>query len=492
MDQQELINAILGNQVAGIGPVHKHIETHLSHLFLTADRAYKLKRAIKLPFVDYSTVETRRLGCMAETDINTKLGSPLYYGAIPVCRSREGRFWIGLEAEVIDYLVVMHRFPDGQQCDELAQAGALTLKHVERIANRIAGMHLEAPSSMHFGRIADYRSVLSGLEATEADGAARSGLEPGDRQIYDSIDRALSRAAPLIERRRRGGKVKRTHGDLHLGNLCVFQGEPIAFDALEFNEALATSDVLFDLAFLLMDLKTRMLDQHANAVMNCYWDAAQEEEIALAMLPVFMTIRAMTRMAVSLEQEKLEAADRYRQLAHRLLQRSHSHQIAIGGLSGSGKSTVARLLAPCLPGAVGARILRTDNLRLQSGPAPRYSEADRLVVYDRLGKVFREAAGAGVSVIADATFEMEGLDKSMWFEPGGHIRRFWIRTPKTVRLSRVAARVGDVSEIAPDVAARQREPAHVDARWTVLDGMAPPEAIVQAVLKELRHEVHAA
>lgn len=493
MDQAELVAKLLAGEVTGIEPIEAHIETHLSHVFLTKDRAYKLKRAIKLPFVDFSTPEQRRLACLAEVNINESFGCPLMMGAIPICRSPEGRYWVGLEAEVVDYLVLTHRFDRGGQFDELAQTGQLTLDHVRRIADLAAEMHLGAASSARLGHIADYRHILAGLQRTEIHGAVQLGLRPAESDIYDGVEQALTRVEPLIERRRRAGKVRRTHGDLHLRNLCLYKGEPTIFDALEFEPGLATTDVVFDVSFLLMDLQSRGLTGHANAVMNRYWDSAGEDEDALGLLTAFTALRSLTRRAVALERGDLEEAERYRLLAARLVHGQPAQHIAIGGLSGSGKSTIARLLAPHMSGPAGARLLRTDALRdRRISHGARYATSTRERVYEDLSARFRQASDAGASVIADATFSEPEFATRFFGRAGQGVKRFWLRASERQRVERVRMRWGDPSEITPEAARAQTEPPGLSRDWTVIDADLPAEEVMRAVLKEMAHEVHAA
>ncbi len=189
------------------------------------------------------------------------------------------------------------------QFDEPARAGRLTPGLLEKTADVIAAAHGALAPVLTAGHAADYRAIVRGLCETETDGAARLGLHIGDPALFDALDAELAHVDALLERRRRQGKVRRAHGDLHLRNMCVFEGEPTLFDALEFDERMATADVLYDLAFLLMDLRAIGMGQGASLVMNRYWDAAREEEEALKLLPFFMGLRAGVRMAVAVAAE---------------------------------------------------------------------------------------------------------------------------------------------------------------------------------------------
>jgi aminoglycoside phosphotransferase family enzyme/predicted kinase len=470
-DQSEAVRALQSGEATGDPGPLKRIDTHLSHVFLGADRAYKLKRALRMPFVDFSTLEKRRLACEAEIDANRRFAPELYLACAPLVRTAGG-LRLDAPGEAQEWLVVMRRFPDGALFDQLAQAGRLRVEDVGAAAEAVARAHAAAPPAAAGGRTQDYRRIVEGLRRTEAEGAARHGLTPGPDDLYAGIEAALAAAAPLVEARRAAGRVRRGHGDLHLRNLCLFQGRALAFDALEFDPALATSDVLYDLAFLLMDLRRRGLAAHANAAMNRYFDAAAEGAGGLALLPAFMALRAAVRCAVAMEAGDAAEAAGYRGLGLELLAPVGPRLVAIGGLSGSGKSAVARRIAPRLPGVCGARILRTDVLRkAAAGAAPderlpeaAYSPARRLQVYRALAAEARRGLQARCSVLADATFQ-QAEARSAIAAVAPAFRGLWLRAGLQVRLARVAGRSGDASDATAEVARAQAEP-ELEPGWT--------------------------
>ena len=220
----------------------------------------------------------------------------------------------------------------------------------------------------------------------------------------------------LLDRRRANGKVRRCHGDLHLRNICLFDDKPTLFDCLEFSDALASIDVLYDLAFLLMDLEHRGLAEFANVVLNRYLDLTGEDD-GLAAMPLFLSLRAAIRAHVTAtamdqaaaaerKQEPAAEARSYLSLAARLLRPRPRRLVAIGGLSGSGKSTLATALAP----AIGARVLRSDVIRKRLFgvtpetrlPAHAYAAEISRLVYETLRQRAAAALASGYSVIIDA------------------------------------------------------------------------------------------
>ena len=470
--QEPVVEALQSGRALGSARALTRIDTHMSHVFLARDRAYKLKRAVRMPFVDFTTVELRRAACESELEVNRRFAPSLYLDVRPLIRGSGGAVILGGDGEVLDWVVVMRRFADTALFDGMAARGSLSPALVSEAAEKLACVHAAAPPTGGGGP-QGYFDIVSGLRRTVADGAAAHGLESGSAALYDVLALEIGRRAALIEQRRRDGRVRRGHGDLHLRNICLFEGRATPFDALEFDPALATTDVIYDLAFLLMDLRRRDLRVHGNAAMNSWWNASGEAESGLALLPLFMALRAGVRAAVAMEAGAAAEAQDYRRLGLELLAPTPPRLVAIGGLSGSGKSAVARALAAELGGACGARLLRTDVIR-RAGPdspdADAYRPEHRAEVYRRLAERAAEAFAAGCPVIADATFQDAEARRAMMALRPGHA--LWLRAERKTRLVRVAARTGDASDATVAVAAAQTEPA-LEPGWTVVDAEGP-------------------
>jgi predicted kinase len=310
-----------------------------------------------------------------------------------------------------------------------------------------------------------------------------------------------ARIQDLLTARRQMGKVRRCHGDLHLRNLCIFDGKPTPFDAIEFDEHLATIDVLYDLAFLLMDLWGRGLREAANRVFNRYLERT-EDFAGLAALPLFLATRAAIRVHVTLtaamqqeqsrRQELRDAAAGYFALARSLLERSHPQLVVIGGLSGTGKSVQSRRLAPALAPAPGAVVLRSDvtrkrmmgvepTTRLQ---ADSYRPAVTAQVYAQLARDARAALAAGHSVLIDAVCaraEEREVFRALAESGGARFAGVWLEAPLSVRVDRIGTRQGDASDATDDVAARQEGIDVGDMRWRRVPAGGPPETTAAAV-----------
>jgi aminoglycoside phosphotransferase family enzyme/predicted kinase len=484
--QGEVLRALESGAATGDSGPLRRIDTHISYVFLGRGRAYKLKRAVRLPFVDFSTLEQRRAACEAELAIDRRFAPGLYLGVEPIVRAADGGLKIGAPGEALDWLVVMRRFEDGALFDELARAGRLTEAMVGEAAAAVAAFHAAAEPVLGAGHPRRYIDIVHGLRRAEADGAAAHGLKACSPVLHDALAAEAGRAALLVDRRRRAGKVRRGHGDLHLRNLCLHEGRSLAFDALEFDAALATADVLYDLAFLLMDLVHHGLRGHANHAMNRYFDAAGEDEAGLALLPFFMALRAGVRAAVATEAGEADEADGYRRLGLRLLEPVEPRLVAVGGLSGSGKSALARVLAPELGGPCGARLLRTDVIRKAGRPedqplgAEAYAAERRTEVYRALAERAGEALGAGVSALADATFRDPEARLAITLAAGGsRFDALWLEAPLEVRLARIGARSGDASDADARIAAAQAEP-ELEHGWSLIDASGAPDDVAAA------------
>jgi uncharacterized protein len=392
------------------------IETHVSLVFLAGDRAYKLKREIRFPYLDFSSVEQRRIACEAELALNRRTAPELYLEVRALTRTANGGIGFGAEGRVVDWIVVMRRFDQAALFDELAKTNRLNESLMTELADHIAAFHQAAESRSDHGGAAALAAVVETNHCCLT-AAPHAGFVIQD--IVEIRQRSLDRLAAigtLLDRRRVAGKVRRCHGDLHLRNVCLFEGRPTLFDCLEFSDELASVDVLYDLTFLLMDLEHRGFAGFSNLVLNRYLDLTGEDD-GLAAMPLFLSSRAAIRAHVTaaameraaqpkLRLEMAAEARSYLELAARFLRPRPCRLIAIGGLSGTGKSTLAAALATNL----GARVLRSDVIRKRLFavapetrlPAGAYTAQVSHRVYQTLRRKAAEALAAGYSVIIDA------------------------------------------------------------------------------------------
>jgi predicted kinase len=300
----------------------------------------------------------------------------------------------------------------------------------------------------------------------------------------------LASLAVLLERRRAEGHVRLCHGDLHLRNICLVEGRPTLFDCVEFNDEIARIDVLYDLAFLLMDLHYRHLTRLENQVFNRYLDL-RDEAAGLAALPLFLSLRAAIRAhtgaAAAARQPEPERAALQRREATAYLDAACAflaspapRLVAVGGLSGTGKTSLAYAIAPELGRAPGARVLRSDVLRKRlMGVAPEvrlgseaYTPAISARVYQLLCAEAAEALSCGQAVVADAVFLKE-VERDAIAEVGRAagipFTGLWLEAPYEVMENRIRARCADASDATAAVLRHQRNMDKGRISWLRLD-----------------------
>src|SRR5246127_816873 len=298
-DQQDIIAFLSDPSSYGTGVDRVEIiETHASLLFLAGDRAYKLKRAVKYPYLDFSTAERRKRACEAELALNRRTAPAIYLEIRGIGRTPTGDLAFSSSDGAIDWVVVMRRFDQALLFDALARSGGLTAQLMDALADSVASFHAKAEQHFDRGGAAEMAELAEiqyrCLAAIQHAGFEREQVE----EIRGKWRERVATVAPLLERRRAIGKIRHCHGDLHLRNICLFDGKPTLFDCLEFDEALARIDVLYDLAFLLMDLEHRGLGHFANRVFNRYLDRSGEDD-GLAAMPLFLSLRAAIRAHVT-------------------------------------------------------------------------------------------------------------------------------------------------------------------------------------------------
>ena len=299
--QADVIDFLSKPETYGLvdGSVERY-ETHGALVFLAGDKAYKLKRAVRFPYMDYSTRERRRHMCERELVVNRRTAPDIYLGVQPIVRDPNGRLHFGTadEATIMDWVVVMRRFDQDNLLERMRQRGRLKPSLIRLLAETIAGFHQRAEVCHDSGG-------AEGVAAVIADNGAiiRSLMDrPFDAPQIDRFSRLseamLDRGRKILQKRRMEGRVRRCHGDLHLNNICLIGGQPVLFDAIEFSESFACIDVLYDLAFLLMNLDRHSLRGYANVLLNRYLQLSADYD-GVAVLPLFLSCRAAIRAHVA-------------------------------------------------------------------------------------------------------------------------------------------------------------------------------------------------
>ena len=444
------------------------IETHAARVFLAGDKAFKIKKPVKLPFLDFSTLERRRDALARELEINRPHAPEIYLRLVPITRGPDGTLGLEGKGPVVEWALEMRQFRQSSLLSEIASKRALEPDLCKALARMVAAYHRENPVASAADGYAKAERVVRQLETAlaEAGGIVSRDLA---REVGEVARGALARSAPLLAGRGRQGAIRRCHGDLHLGNIVLLEGRPVPFDALEFDEDLATIDVLYDLAFLLMDLEVRGDRPAANLVLATYAaiEPVGHEIEGLAALPLFLALRAGVRAIVSLERARqdhgaarehdAESARHYIAAANRFLRPPAPVLVAVGGLSGTGKSTLAARIAPRFGASPGALHLRSDIERkrllgveeTEKLSPEHYTPAASARVYARLFDKAERALGAERSVVVDAVFakpEERAAIAAIAERAGRHFAGLWLEAPADVLLARVGARRGDASD----------------------------------------------
>jgi hypothetical protein len=495
----DVIN-FLADPAAHGGSSVTRIDTHASVVFLAGDLAYKLKRTIRYSYLDYSTVEARRQACEAEVALNRRTAPQIYLRAEPICENASGALQLGGTGTAIDWVVVMRRFDDSLLFDRLAQRRVLTCHHMLELAGEIADFHGVAEVDRHAGGAAAISSVISGnlsnLLAHAPSVFALADIET----LRKCLEISMAQVRSLLDRRQAEGHVRLCHGDLHLRNVCLIAGKPVLFDCIEFSRELACIDVLYDLAFMLMDLEEHHLRALANAVFNRYLDLTDESD-GIAAVPLFISIRAAVRAHVTATAAKLDTASerrdllaaearQYLQLALDVIRPVNPLLIAIGGLSGTGKTTLAYHLAPQLGAAPGARVLRTDILRKRLAgeqftarlPAAAYTEGATQRVYQALFDQSAVMLASGHAAITDGVFALEDERQAIEAIAARQNVPFaglWLEAPLPVLEQRVGGRRADASDATVDVVRRQQDYEVGRMSWHRIDASGSAEEVAE-------------
>ncbi len=486
-DQSEVFAFLADPSTHALAGKVARIDTHGAVVFLAGRDVYKIKRAIFFPFMDFSTLEKRRVACENEIAVNKVNAPELYLGTLPIRRSAHGLILGGTDGDIVEWAVHLRRFDETKTLDRLAERGELDLSIAAQLADIIFIAHERAPHRS--GAAEDFRRRLEdtilGLAEAQDVFAPAAVAAVGTRFMAAYAVNEMS-----LRAREAKGKVRRCHGDVHLRNIVLDDGHPVLFDAIEFDDSMATIDILYDLAFILMDLWQRGFHAHANLLFNRYlWRSAEDEMEGLAALPMFLALRAAIRARVTAALAKLDLAARegrarearqFFAAAEDFLKPHAPRLVGIGGFSGSGKSALAQELASTIGRAPGAVHLRSDIERkrlcgageVERLPPDAYRPEMSEKVYRKLRDLAGAALRAGQSAIVDAVHakpeERDAL-AAVAAHAGVPFTGFWLEAPVETLVARVAARKNDVSDATPAVVREQSAFAFGRVSWMRLD-----------------------
>jgi len=471
----------------------KSIETACARVFLAGGTAFKIKRRLDLGYLDYSSLDLRLWALERELRFNRAASSDIYRAVRKVTRGTGGGLELDGPGPVVEHVLEMRRFDETAVLS--AQPWAVTGPLAEALGRVVAGVHAGAGVRPRGGGGKALKYTIDSNARLLREMTARLGLERVEAVIA-ATDAEYFRREALLDARRDAGFARHCHADLHLGNILLEDGRPILFDCIEFNDVLSDIDIQYDLAFLLMDLDFRRRRDAAVRVLSAYLDEAGRvfgPEIldGLAVLPLMQAVRAGVRAHVQAHSGDDAAAIAYLDAALDHLTPPPPKLTAVGGLSGSGKSTFARLIAPGLGASPGAVVLRTDEVRKRllkvapdaRMPASVYSPAFYAQVYDTLFAEARRLLDAGRAVVVDATFiapELRVRAEALAAQAGVPFHGVWLEASPETLASRIESREGDASDATVATLRMQLDRDVGEIGWVRVDASGPARDAAEA------------
>lgn len=375
--------------------------THISWLLLTADRAYKLKRPMRLPFLDYSTRTARLQCCERELELNRRYAPELYLEVAQLGETREPA-------------VVMRRFDESQRADLLVKAGKFSPPMVAELVEQVLLLHEQAPAAPMGSVLGSTESIRRWSQGTLTRLAEQLGDDAQLGALQEWMSREFDNTRELIRQRQATGWIREGHGDLHLQNVVVFEGRVTPYDCIEFNDELRWLDIANELSFTYFDLLEHGRPDLAAALVN-RWLSLTADIDGLALLPLYSVKGALVRAMVAGDEADAPGRQAYLDLAISLANPPTPRLTITHGVSGSGKSTQAQALAMSDPSARTVW-LRSDVERKRLHGLPElaasgsaadsgiYTPADTEATYNRLAALTGALLASGWSVVVDAAF----------------------------------------------------------------------------------------
>lgn len=457
------------------------IETHISWVLLAGEFAYKLKKPLDLGFLDFSTLEKRRFYCEEEIRLNRRTAPEIYLDVIGIGGTPESPELAG-DGDPIEYAVRMRRFDVDAGFDHLLANHKLEHQHLIDLGRKLAHLHQVAETAPKHSRFGHFESVADPMR----DNFTVLGDMLDDRSTADRLvalskwtETQLEQSAPLIEARCRDGRIRECHGDAHLGNVALIDGRATLFDCIEFSEDLRWIDVVSDLAFTVMDLRDRGAPGFAWLLLDEYLARSGDYQ-GIRMLPMYMAYRALVRAKVNAfrleddaadSKEILQQIDDYVSLAEKISGEQRAAIVITMGVSGSGKSWLARRLVE----HAGLIRMRSDVERKRlHGLAPEdssgsdvgaglYSPKATERTYHHLANLADPLLQAGIPALVDAAC-LKRWQRSLFRDlarerdvPFAIVHCTADQTILEHRIARRAEAGDDPSEAGLDVLARQAQ-----------------------------------
>lgn len=465
-------------------PIHL-IQTHISYVLLTGDFAYKLKKPVNFGFLDYSTLEKRHHFCQEELRLNQRGAADLYVQVLTVTQTGD-RYQFGGDGEPADYVIQMRQFPESCLFSDLLAQGDLTEDLLIQLAGVLVAYHQQGAIDDHIRSYGEATQIRQAFDENYEQSQRYVGVAQTQTQLDETkayTDRFFADHADWFADRVAHNWVRECHGDSHLGNVALWNGTIYLFDCIEFNEPFRFVDTMFDLAFLVRDLDAAGRSDLSNVVLNAYIEQMGDWE-GLQVLPLYLSRQAYVRAKITsflLDDPAIPAADKQTAaetaaLHYRLAwdytrsplgQASAAHQgklILMAGMSGSGKSTVARKLAQ----KMGGIYIRSDAVRKHLAGLPLQEKADSSLysaemtekTYARLQELGLMLARLGYPVILDARYDRQSIREAVLqaaLAQGLSPQIVYCTAPIEVLQQRLQQRQGDISDATADLLAHQQQ-----------------------------------
>jgi uncharacterized protein len=457
----------------------KLIQTHSSYVLLTGDFVYKLKKPVNFGFLNYSTLELRRNFCHEELRLNQRGAAELYLEVLAIAQTGE-KYQLGGTGEPVEYALKMREFPDSGLFSTMFEAGTLTESHIEDLGRVVASYHAKTETNEYirsFGEIPQVRASIDQNyeQTTNYIGGPQTQQQLDETKQY--TDRFFAERQQLFRDRITNNFIRECHGDLHTRNICTWKGRILLFDCIEFNEPFRFVDVMYDVAFTVMDLESLQRQDLANIFLNTYVEQTGDWE-GLQLLPLYMSRQAYVRakvnsfllddpgVPVEVKTESAKIAAAYYTQAWEYTQPSQGQLILMSGVSGSGKSTTAKYLAQ----KIGAIHLRSDAVRkhlagialCDRGGSDTYTPEMTEKTYTRLLDLGVLLASQGFKVILDAKYDRVQLRSEAISRAEAKqipIKIIQCTAPVEVLQSRLDNRTGDIADATSDLLASQLQNA---------------------------------
>lgn len=457
----------------------KVLQTHISYIFLTGNYAYKLKKPVNLGFLDFSTLEKRKYYCQQELTLNKKIAPDIYLEVLPITQ-REKSLEINGKGEVIEYVVKMSQFPQGTLLSEMEQGGKLTESLIVELGKKVANFHKSTQTNDYIREFGQPEKIQEAINNNYQQTEKYLGVTQEQKQFIETkefTDRFFQDSYDLLKERVSDGLIRECHGDLHLKNICFWRDKIQLFDRIEFNEPFRFVDVMYDVAFTIMDLEFRECGELATVFLNNYLEYTGDWK-GVQVLPLYLTRQAYVRGKVNSlmlddleisEEEKRHArqqAKQYYHLAWKYTRPKPGRLWMMSGLSGSGKTTVAREIAK----ENKAIHLRSDAVRKslggieieKTGCEEIYTPEMTAKTYEKLLEIGVLLASQGWCVILDAKYDQQQLRGEVITETKRRnlpLQIVYCEAPLEVLRDRVAKRQGDISDATPSLLAQQKQNA---------------------------------